>query len=290
MMQDAVNDTRRMAYGGMSEQVNILADPYQVNSDVLVMSMDVPGITAGMTLSCGMNVWLVKEVATSSKTVYVVPRWDGSEARPLAAGSVIYVRPRVTDWHLFNELNRQITALSSRANGLYRTGVDWAQTEFGEWGHFVLNATDVQSILVVRAKEPWGGNGYHTLQDRDWRWNAERGEIRVLNERVSWVNEIEVVYRAPFVKAVSLTDDLEHWCGLPEQMQDIPPLGAAANLLLTTEGRRNQVQVQGDSRRAGEVQQGGNATAAREIRRQYQARIDEEHIRLVNATPWKMSI
>jgi hypothetical protein len=289
LMQDTVNDTRRMTYGGMSEQVNILATPY-AGTDRLEFELDVAGITAGMTLSYGLNVWLVKEVATSAKTVYVIPEWDGSRMGAAPKGAVVYVRPRVTDWHLFNEVNRQIVAMSSRVNGLYAPRVEVARTEFKHWGAFVLSAVDAQSILGIRAKEPWAGQGWYGLQDRDWRWNPGTGEIRILSDRFNWMNEIEVAYRAPFRKAENLADDLEIVCGLPPTMQDIPPLGASANLLLTTEGRRNQVQVQGDSRRATEVQQSGNSAAAREMRRRFQDRIDEEHIRLVNMNPWRVSI
>lgn len=288
-MWQAVDDARRLAYGSMNEQINLLDQDYPVGGDRLVMKLDTQGVTPGMILSSGLNVWYVTEVTPSTKSVYVLPRYDGSFAERMSAGAVVMIQPRVTDWLLFNEVNRQIVALSSRANGLYSTQVEVAQLKFGEWGHFTLASTEVESIIAIRAKEPWGGRGWYTLNDRDWRWQKDRSEVRILNPDIAWVNEIEVVYRRGFRKASSLLDDLNGFCGLAETMEDIPSIGAAANLLLTTEARRSQIKAQGDPRRASEVTPGQNASAAREMRRIFQERIDEEHVRLVNAQPWKVT-
>lgn len=289
LMREAVQNTRDMVYGSMPEQVNLLALPYGRDDQRLTFDIDTAHIQQGMILSCDLNEWWVKEIDHSSKTAYVIPRWNGSHAEPLPAGSVIRVRPRATDWHLFKEVNRAIMQMSSRTHGLYRTGSETLHSKVGEWGHFTVASTDIISIISVLAKSAWQDN-YRAVQDRDYRFNGKDGVLRLLNRDTNWASEVQIVYRAPFRPAVSLDNDLTTMCGLADSMQDIPALGAAANLLLTTEGRRAQVTAQGDPRRAEEVQPGSNSSAAREMRRQFEHRCDDEAARLINANPYRISL
>jgi hypothetical protein len=284
-MGQAVNDTRRLVYGSMNEQINLLDQDYPVDGDRLVMKLDVSGITPGMIVSHGLNVWYVTEVTPAAKTVYVVPRYDGSFSERLSAGAVIMIRPRVTDWVLFNEVNRCIVQMSSRTSGLYRLGHEFISSGFNQWGRYVMAAPNVQSIIAIRAVRSWGDPLSEPIPDRMWRWDKHTGAIRIFDPEFSWASQIDVTYRAPFLEATSLEADLVSQCGLAPSMEDIPSLGAASALLLTTEGRRNQVSVQGDPRRPGEVPPGSNSSAAREMRRRYEDRIDDEYARLINADP-----
>ena len=68
-------------------------------------------------------------------------------------------------------------------------------------------------------------------------------------------------------------------------MLDLPSMGAAVELLMTTESRRTQVQTQGDSRRSDEVPVTANSSIASALQRQYRARIQEEMTRLVTRIP-----
>lgn len=291
-MGDSIRETRNIVYGSMSEQINLLAYPYVAAADRLEFKLDVAGITPGMILASGLNVWYVTEVTPASKTVYVVPNYDGSMSSPLSSGEVVYLRPRATDWMLFNEVNRAITQMSSRTSGLYRESAEHVQGQFGRWGVYDLQTTGFDSIVAVRAREPWGraDGGWKRLGDKDWRYNSNDNQLRILNPQFSWVNDIEVVYRSRFRPGTDLLSDLVLWCGLGETMTDIPALGAAAGLLLTTEGRRSQLSAQSDPRKAAEVQMGSNSSAAREMRRRYEQRIDDEAIRLVNSNPYKISL
>jgi hypothetical protein len=289
-MSDCIRETRNLVYGSMNESINVLGEDYAANDDRLTFKFDVQGITPGMTVSAGLNVWYVTEVTPTTKTVYVVQNYDGAPSGPLPKGQIVTLRPRATDWMLFNEVNRAVTAMSSRVSGLYRTGKESMAAQVGYWGHYTLLATDIDSIVAVYARQPWGDRGLKRLQDNQWRWNHNDNELRLIDPEVSWVPEIEVIYRAPFRPATDLLTDMETWCGLSPSMTDIPALGAAAALLLTTESRRGQIAAQGDPRRAEEVQPGSNSSAAREMRRRYEQRIDDEAARLINANPYKLSI
>jgi hypothetical protein len=290
LMREACNDARRLVYGSMNEQINLLEEDYPADGERLVMRLDAAGITPGMIVSSGLNVWYVTEVTAASKTVYVIPGYDGSRQAAMPAGSVVMIRPRVTDWQLFTEVNRAILSMSSRTKGLYRLGSETVSNRVGAWGMFQLGAFDVESIVAITVNAPWGEGTTHQLQDRAWRWNSKDRTLRILDPAYSWMTTARVTFRAPFRPAFDLDSDLSAVCGLTSSMEDIPALGAAASLLLTTEGRRAQVAVQGDPRRASETPPGSNSSAAREMRRRFDQRVDDEYVRLLNANPIMRSI
>jgi AraC-like DNA-binding protein len=68
-------------------------------------------------------------------------------------------------------------------------------------------------------------------------------------------------------------------------MLDIPPLGAAATLLKSTDSRRNQISAQGDPRRAGEVASGANLSSGSYFDRDYKMRVQDEYVRLTQRFP-----
>jgi hypothetical protein len=289
-MGEIAADARRMAYGSMSEQINLLAADFPADGVELELELSVTGITPGMILSSGLNVWWVKEVSSSANIVYVVPRYDGSFAERLPAGSVVYIKPRVTDWHLFNEINNVISQMSSPTYGLYKIG-EFTAVGSHHWDTIPVpdSVKDISEILAVSALEFQGSNRWYDLPTRTYRWMPDQRSIKILRD-VRPNNSIKVTYKAPFSKANSLVDDVESMCGLAASMTDIPALGAAAALLRTTESRRNQVQVQGDPRRADEVQAGANSGAARDMQRQFQMRVNDEYIRLVQRNPIFMGV
>ena len=68
-------------------------------------------------------------------------------------------------------------------------------------------------------------------------------------------------------------------------MLDIPAIGVAAAVMRSTDGRRNQITVQGDSRRAGEVQSSANLSTGSALDREYKSRVQEEYARLIQRLP-----
>jgi hypothetical protein len=117
-----------------------------------------------------------------------------------------------------------------------------------------------------------------------WQYSTEQNVIRLLISIPSGT-EIEFAYKAPFSQATSLDDDPIADLGLSDSMLDIPALGAAVELLFTTESRRTQVSTQGDSRRPEEVPVSSNSAIAGQLSRLYKARVQEEMSRLVTRLP-----
>jgi hypothetical protein len=281
-IKDAIADVRRMAYGSMSERINLIGTSASAVVDEVTLELDVSGIQEGMILSSGLNVWYVKGVSTSDRKVFVVPGIDNSPVGGVATGDMVYVRPRMTDWYAFNLLNEEIRSLSAPTNGLFKVG-SWTVDSEPTYQTYVVpeSAADMQDLIRVRYRLPGTPDVQMDLPVSAWRWrpSADKNLIQ-LTRNIPMGTEVTFVYKGPFTPATSLSDDLVTDCGLSDTMTDIPPLGVVTMLLNTTESRRNQVQTQGDARRADEVPATSNSAAARDMRRVYEQRIQDEYTRL----------
>lgn len=286
-MADMVAEVRRNVYGTMTENINIVSQTYTAGSGELTLELDVTGITPGTMISSGLNTWFVKGSSVSENKLFVIPGYDDSPKVAAAVNDIVYIRPRMTAWYAFNKLNDQIKRLSSPTHGLYKLE-SWQADVDPTYQTYVIPTADTDLLDVVRVRYlvPGTPDMWADIPTKDWKWQNGQTEQRVqVLINVPAGTTIEFVYRAPFTPATALTDNVETVCGLSSTMLDIPPLGVSADLLRTTEARRNQVQTQGDPRRATEVSITGNSSMAREFQRQFQYRVDEEYTRLISKTP-----
>lgn len=288
-MGDLVADTRRLAYGSMSDQLNFLATDYLMGDAVLTMFLDVSPIQPGMVLSSGLNVWYVMGTNPADKTVMVWASYQNSHNDALSSGAPVMIRPRVTDFVLFSYLNDVIRSMSAPSHGLYREG-QWEAAADSIWWTYDIptEAQDMVALTRASVRYPTSTDSWYELPSSYVEWQPENNVIR-LKTTVPNSTTIRFDYKAPFAPAASLTDDIETVCGLSASMSDIPALGAAARLLRTTESRRSQIHSQSDSRRAEEVGSGANSDAARQMQRDFEDRIAQERIRLVNRNPYTLA-
>lgn len=293
-MRDMISDTRRMAYGSLHDQINLVAQPYTAGATSLVLEMDITGITPGMSLSSDLNVWYVKGTEPSTNTVFVIPGFDNSPKKDVAVGEFVFIKPRVTDWYMFETMNQEILRLSTPEHGLYKIA-SWTTTVDPTWQTYAIpaEAFDMVGLLRIRYRVPGSQDVWLDVPDKAYRVqiNTASGDsyIRILRNIPSGT-DIEFLYKSPFHQAENLDDNVNDVCGLSATMVDIPTLGCLATLLRTTESRRNQVQQQGDARRAGEVQGGSNMAIAQLVEKDHQMRIWEEAARLIQRVPIQRSM
>ena len=282
-----VADARRITYGSMTEQINVLADNAAPGATSLVMNLDVTGITPGTILSSGLNVWYVTGVSSSNKEIIVIPGYEDSPQEAASSGDIVMIKPRITNWYLFTTINDEIRKLSSPTNGLYRVGT-WTVEVSPTYQTYEVppEALNMTNILRVRYRWPGTPDVWSDIRTSSYRWIvSETGNKIQLLVNVPSGTEIEFTYKAPFVEATSLSDDPVADCGLAPTMLDLPPLGAAASLLRTTDSRRNQISAQTDPRRSAEVPPGANLSSAAIMDREYKARVQDEYARLIQRFP-----
>lgn len=286
-VRDAISDVRRMVYGSMSERINLISTSASAVVGEVDLQLDVSGIQEGMILSSGLNVWYVKGVSVNDRKVFVVPGIDNAPLNGVTTGDMVFVRPRMTDWYAFNLLNEELRSLSAPTNGLFKVG-SWTVDSEPTYQTYEVpeSASDMIDLIRVRYRLPGTPDLQLDLPVSAWRWRptATKNVIQ-LTRNIPMGTEVTFVYKGPFTPATSLDDDLVTDCGLPDTATDIPPLGVAAMLLNTTESRRVQVQTQGDARRADEVPATSNSAAARDLRRIYEQRVQDEYARLRNKYP-----
>ena len=293
-IRSMVSDTKRMAYGSMSEQINLVAQPYTAGDTELYLDMDVSGITPGMVISGNLNVWYVRSIDVPTNLVYVIPGYDNSPTRDMAVGEFVFIKPRVTDWFMFESLNQEILRLSTPEHGLYQIK-SWDADVDPTWQTYEIptEAFDMVGLLRIRYRMPGSQDVWLDIPEKSYRVqiNDTQGKstIRLLRNIPSGT-EVRFLYKAPFNQAENLDDNAITVCGLSETMVDIPTLGVLGTLLRTTESRRGQVQTQGDARRAGEVVAGSNIQVASRIEKDHQMRIWEEAARLNQRVPLLRSL
>lgn len=292
-MRDMIADTRRMAYGSLNDQINLVAQPYTAGDTTLVLDMDVTGITAGMTLSSDLNVWYVKGTEPATNSVFVIPGFDNSPQKDVGVNEFVYIKPRVTDWYMFETMNQEILRLSTPEHGLYQIA-SWTVPVDPTWQTYEIPTEAYENMvgmLRVRYRVPGSPDVWLDIPDKSYRiqFNAGTSYVRLLRNIPSGT-EIEFLYKATFQQAENLSDNVNTVCGLSATMVDIPTLGCLATLLRTTESRRGQVQQQGDARRAGEVSAGSNMAIASMVEKDHQMRIWEEAARLIQRVPIQRSL
>ena len=286
-MLDMLSDTKRMAFGSLTDQINIVAQPYTAGSTEIVMDMDVSGITPGMVLSGNLNVFYVRSIDVATNTVSVIPGFDNSPKKNMAVDDFIYIKPRVTDWYMFETMNQEILRLSTPEHGLYQIA-SWETIVDPTWQtyEFPPEAEDMIGMLRVRFRMPGSPDVWYDVPEKAYRIQIEDGTSRIrLLRNIPSGTDIKFLYKSPFHQAEDLLDNVNEVCGLSPTMVDIPTLGCLATLLRTTESRRGQVQQQGDARRAGEVAAGSNLQIARSVEKDHQMRIWEESARLISRIP-----
>lgn len=281
-IKDMVADTKRMAYGTMVDQINLIGTEAAAGATEITLDMDVSPITAGLTLSSGLNVWFVKGTDVAARKVFVIPGYDNSPSEVAPVGQMVYIKPRVTDWYMFTMLNREILRLSSPDMGLYKIG-EWTSPVDPTWQTYDIpaEAMNLVGILRIRYRMPGTPDVWIDVPEKAYRMQIEDGvgRIRLLRNIPSGTT-ISFLYKGPFTQATSLADDPVADCGLSDTMVDIPSLGVLTRLVTTTQTRRNQVQQQGDPRIANEVSGAYNLTTAMELERQYKTRVWQEAGRL----------
>jgi hypothetical protein len=271
----------------MSEQINLLTNNIAAEATLLDMQLDVTGITPGTILSSGLNVWYVRSTLPSTNQVTVIPHYDNSPSTAATANSFVYIKPKVTEWFLFNILNDEIRKLSSPTHGLYRVGT-WVETVSPTFQTYEVpeEALDMVDILRIRYRWPGTPDVWSEIRPSSYRWYVSEGANKIqLLVNIPSSTEVEFTYKAPFIEATSLEDDPVSDCGLAQTMLDIPPIGMASTLLQTTDARRNQISVQGDSRRAEEVASSANLSTSGSFDRTYKQRVQDEYARLSSRFP-----
>jgi hypothetical protein len=284
---DLIEETRLHLTSGRNEQINELSADYTAGSRSMTFKDDLRGITAGHTISVGLNTLYVVSVSESSKSAVVVGGRQGSSDVNADAGQLVRVQPAWTDHRIFKELNNDLRSLSSPSLGLYQQKAK--VITFVALTHGYDLAADVISVDEVRVDVPGAERSQPPIRSFEVIRQADTalfpsGVALRINEPGVPGRALRVKYRAPFLPLAGLTADVAA-TGLPDTAYDLPPMGAALRLIAVKEIDRNQTGAQPDPRRANEVPPGAMLGSYRGLAGMRAQRIEEERSRLRAQNP-----
>lgn len=272
---------------------------YVINSATLVLdaaSPVLPAVRPGVVLSCGLQVWYVLSV--SGNTATVVPNYQGSTSIGVTANtglaSLVYVKPRFTQFDVAIAINDELDALSSPENGLGQilsTDVTYVPSFMG----YALPSTfdnASSKVLEISYKVPDPSRRFPLIRRDDYRVVRNQTDAAFpsgcgfITYKVAQAGlPMHVQYLAPFSHLAALTDDALTVGGVPVTAQDIIPMGVALRLAPDREIQRNSMSAQPDPRKGTEVPAGAIMGSARVLEQRYLTRISQEQERLVLSFP-----
>jgi hypothetical protein len=283
---DLVQQTRSMLQGAMGDPASLLNEPYVAGSGLVKLRYPIRQVAVGSVLTCDLNTWYVLEATADGSSLVVLPGYDGGPDVDVAQGAVCRVRPIFTNWAIFREVSQEIQEMSSTAHGLFHV----------EEIAYNRNWTDDTYPLPVDMEEPVRllRGRYRIPGTKAWGqiqnvvYQPEQRMARIFSS-VADANTLELAYAMKFTAPTAMSDTLVS-LGITGNLANVPSLGAASALALSTEGRRLQPVTQGDPRRAEEVPAGGNVGISRSWEKQKEDMIQAEYARLLREYGWAMPI
>lgn len=258
----------RYINAGHREDRNKLSAGISDNETTLPLTFDAGTIVRGSKVSVGledMYVW------SSQGTSAVVERGQfGSTADDHAQGAIVRINARPSPFEVLGALNDTIVDLSNA--GVYQVRTVDIEDASGVAYAYNLPTVGYKSPIDARALIDGADDDWPLLHDwsiadgipTDAPFTA--GRAFRLFEPVQVGTTIRVRYKADLTDGLAaLDDDVVGVSGIPAYAVDLLPIGAALKLTAGREIARARDDVQGDTRRAGEVGANHNLMAPRAL-------------------------
>lgn len=255
---DLIEETRRHLFSGQEEQVNILAADLDATTTNFTTVLQLKSITEGAIISIGLEE--IRVFTTDGQnTVTLCQRGvNGSFAAAHTTGALVTVRPKFSQFRIFNAINEELADLSSPSNGMYQVVTADITYNAAIQGYDIPGATDVIRVLEARFTVPGPSRNYpeitrYSLQRNMNTVTFPSGFVFDVYQRGFPGLPIRLRYASSYSPFLTLADDVTQVAGLQQSARDIPPLGAAIRLVLPREVKRNFTEAGVEPRRADEV-------------------------------------
>jgi hypothetical protein len=293
LASDLIESTRHHLLTGQPEKLNKLSGSLTNSATTFALAYDVAGLQAGTIVAIDLEEIFVFSVDSTSKTVTDCIRgYNGSTAATHSSGAIVTVQPKFSKFRILEAINDDLKDLSSPLNGLYQLKTVDLTFNPVTFGYDLAGATGMIGIQEVRFRTPGPQKTWPKIDSWQLLRNATSsgdfgdfpsGFALVVYESAQPGYPVHVVYRAPYVPLVNLTDNVLTVTGLVDTMLDLPPIGAAIRLVAGREIKRNFDEAQGEPRRAEEVPPQANIQSVSGLRALRRDRIMAESVRLQRA-------
>jgi hypothetical protein len=290
-----VEECRRHLFSGAREQVNTLAATLSSSPTVQTVTFNYPlrQITEGAVIEVDLELMLVLATNVTNNSATVLRGQLGSASASHSSDAVVTVNPKFPRFGIFSAINEELGALSSE--GLFQVKtVDLTYNPAID-GYDMTSVTDLLDIYSVRYSIPGPNLRWPEIRSYQLKRNMPTtdfasGIALVLDEGGYPGRTVRVSYLAPFSPLTALTDNVVTTSGLHTEAHDIPPLGAAARLVMPRDVKRGFTETQGDTRRAEEVPPGASMASGRGLLALRDRRVQQEIARLRRFFPARLVI
>jgi hypothetical protein len=290
---ELIEQTYDHVYGGQRQSLTLLDGAMDASQTTAVLQ-EVDEVSVGSFLGIEDELLYVRAVNTATRTVTVIRGQRSTTAAVHADAVLVEVNPKFPRYRVRRALQEEIRSWPS---DLYRVDEIDIDTVSGTAGYDITGlSSDFLHVLDVQL-----GPRTNSLDGAVVRpsWEIMRGADTsiyasgtglILTSGFGGARDVRVTVALPFT-TTTFTDAtvVETTVGLGVSMVDIPPLGAAARLMVGREIKRTFGEGQPEPRRAEEVPVGSASGTATFLRREVTRRIGEEIIRLRALHPIRRS-
>ena len=282
-----IDKTLRQLLSGTVEARNRLTTTLNSSTTSVVVDFSVEGLRAGQVCEIDSELMYIWASDSSTKTLTVQRGFNGTTAAAHTSGAIVTVNPRFPRAQVLEEINNEITDLSSPSNGLFK--VETLNITYNGSDKMVnlTGATSVIDILNVSVR--YLTDDYPIARKvkivRDLPTDDFASGFALRFDQAVMPGRLRVVYKAPYTSAATEATDINTTCGIQDSITDIVTIGAQIRLMAPREIKRNFVESQGDTRRAEEVVSGAITNSVSNLKALRKDRIIAEAARLARAYP-----
>jgi len=282
-----INRVSQQLLSGTTEERNKLATTVTGSETSIVTTYDLAGLRAGTVFEIDSELMYVWTATTSTKTLLVERGYLGTTAAAHTATALIIVNPRFPQGQMLSALNADIDDISSPVNGLYRVVATTLTYNGADRQINLTDATSVIDLIEVRLRYLASDNPILRMVRLDKNLSTAdfASGYAITFDEPTQSGTVRVVYRAPFVRAVTTASDIQTVCFVPESMEDILEMGLLLRMMAGREIKRNFIESQGDTRRPEEVPPGATIDSVSSVQRLRRDRILAEAAKLMRQYP-----
>tara|TARA_B110000211_G_scaffold234564_1_gene304779 strand:+ start:195 stop:1082 length:888 start_codon:yes stop_codon:yes gene_type:complete len=282
-----IDKTLRQLLSGTVEARNRLTTTLNSSATSVVVDYSVEGLRAGQVCEIDSELMYIWVSDSATRTLTVQRGFNGTTAAAHTSGTIVTINPRFPRAQVLEEINNEMTDLSSPSNGLFKVQTLNITYNGSDKMVNLTGATSVIDILNVSVR--YLTDDYPIARKvkivRDLPTDDFASGFALRFDQAVMPGRLRVVYKAPYTTAPTEATDINTTCGIQDSITDIVTIGAQIRLMAPREIKRNFVESQGDTRRAEEVVSGAITNSVSNLKALRKDRIIAEAARLARAYP-----
>jgi hypothetical protein len=282
-----IDKTLRQLLSGTVEARNRLTTTLNSSATSVVVDFSVEGLRAGQVCEIDSELMYIWVSDSATRTLTVQRGFNGTTAAAHTSGAIVTINPRFPRAQVLEEVNNEITDLSSPSNGLFK--IETLNITYNG-SDKMINLTGATSVIdILNVSVRYLTDDYPIARKvkivRDLPTDDFASGFALRFDQAVMPGRLRVVYKAPYTTAATEATDINTTCGIQDSITDIVTIGAQIRLMAPREIKRNFVESQGDTRRAEEVVSGAITNSVSNLKALRKDRIIAEAARLARAYP-----